>query len=250
MGRHKKLIDDISKLRTRADETILADEEKVNQTIKWIKDILYSNEDMIALAAPQIGVNSRLFCIKFNDGDIRTFINPMIVEETGKHFSIETCINLLGVEYIVPRYDTIKVNFQTPVGLIDTNIFEGVVSEVFQQMCQIIDGVFIDEIGLEVLDGWYESSDEEKQQIIEMWMNSIAEEATQLREEINNNQELLKIEKDIEFRTAVARGEVTLESTKQRANREERRIARRIERLLKKREEKKRARDKNGKTSN
>ena len=238
MGRHKKLVEDISTIRVRADETILEDEENLNKTIKWIKDILYSKEDLVSLAAPQIGINSRLFCIKFNDGDIRTFINPMIVHTEGKHYSREKCISIPDKEFIVPRYDSVKLNFQNPTGAIETNIFDGVVSDVVQQMCHIIDGVFIDESGLEVLEGWDDATEEEQQEVIHAWLESVKQQSEILREEINNDEELSRLEKEIEFRTAVAKGEVEFEHDK-KLNREERRKLAQVERVLKKRERKK-----------
>ena len=237
MGRHKKIVEDLDKLRERADEAILANEKETEQTIKWLRDILYSNEDMVALAAPQIGVNSRIFCIKFGGNDVRTFINPMIVSAEGMHLSTEVCANIPGVEYIVPRNDTVKLNFQNPTGQIDTNVFEGYASEVVQQMCQLLEGVLIDEAGLEILDGWYDATDEEREEVIDTWMKSINETSKKLNEEIENDEELSRLNKEIEFRTAIAKGDVEIEHVNKEKpmNRAERRIQDKIARLIAKR---------------
>lgn len=240
MGRHKKILDYTEIERERADETILEDEESVQKTIKWIKDILYSREDLVALSAPQIGVNSRLFCLKFEGNDIRTFINPMIVYSEGMHLSRETCISIPDTEFIVPRSDTVKINFQQPSGNLETNTFEDYASEIVQQMIHILDGVLICDIGLEVLDGWDEATDEEREEVIDNWMKSINETSVELNKEIEEDEELNRLNKDIEFRTAVAKGEVELEHIeKPKGNRAERRIQDKIARLLAKRIRKK-----------
>lgn len=200
MGRLKTIKTDLSKLE-RSDEAILADEENINKTIKWLKDNLYHNKDLVALAAPQIGVNMRLFCIKFADGDIRTFANPLIVKTKDLHLSRETNISLPNKEFIVPRYNEIEVVYQTPVGKIEQNLFKDAVSDIFQQMVQLLDGITLDTIGLELVPDWDTYPEEERQQVIDMYLISLKERNESLQKEIEETPELKQINDAIDFMT-------------------------------------------------
>lgn len=200
MGRLKTIKTDLSKLE-RSDEAILADEDNINKTIKWLKDNLYANKELVALAAPQIGVNMRLFCIKFADGDIRTFANPLIVKTKDLHLSRETNISFPDKEFIVPRYNEIEVVYQTPVGKIEQNLFKDAVSDIFQQMVQLLDGVTLDTIGLELVPDWDTYPEEERQQVIDMYLTSLKERNQSLQKEIEETPELKQINDAIDFMT-------------------------------------------------
>ena len=140
--------------RDRADEVQLGNPkymDQINTVIQDLKDTLRANKDLVALSAPQIGENMRIFCIKFARGDIRAFINPLIITRKGIHLSRETQIGYNGPEYIVPRHNDINAAYQTPVGAKEVNSFLGTVGEVFQQMIEVMDGVLIEDYGLIIL---------------------------------------------------------------------------------------------------
>ena len=136
----KRLVKNLSKLTDRVDEAIISDEEKLNEDIQAIKEVLYKHKEYVCLAGPQIGIKSRIFCIKFSNGDIRTFVNPMITHSKGMHLSRESNPCIPDKEFIIPRSDEIQATYQTPVGKIESNLFQGVVSELFQQMVNVLDG--------------------------------------------------------------------------------------------------------------
>lgn len=200
MARYKKIITDLSKLE-RADEAVLADEEKINQTIKWLKDLLYYHKDLVALSAPQIGVNMRLFCIKFADGDIRTFANPLIVKSKQLRLSRESSISIPDKEFIIPRYDEIEVVYQTPTGKIEQNLFKDAVSIIFQQMVQFLDGITLETLGLELVDDWDNYPEDERQQVIDMYLESLKERNKILQKEIQEDPELKQVNDAINFMT-------------------------------------------------
>ena len=114
-------------------------------------------------------------------------------------------------EYIIPRYEEIRVEYQTPMGSIEDNTFKGSASQVFQQMNDLIEGITLDTLGLEVLDGYDEANEETKKLIIEMWMNSLKEKENQLKEEIKNDKELGQLNGAISFLKEVELGNVKLE---------------------------------------
>jgi peptide deformylase len=206
------IIKDKNKLQDRCNEvnirvpSIMAEVTKV---INDLKETLRANINLLALSAPQIGYKGRVFCIRFANGDIRAFVNPMIVVTSKKmHLSREKCPSVSDTEYIIPRYDDIEVAYQTPVGNNEENKFLGAPSEVFQQMMNLIDGVLIDDIGLEVLPGFDEATDDEREQIISMYIDSLKTKTDVYTKEVESNPDLKKTNDAIKFMTDVALGKV------------------------------------------
>lgn len=210
----KRIVKDLKKLNDRVDEAILENEEQLNLDTQSIKEVLYKHKELFALSAPQVGIKSRIFCIKFANGDIRTFINPMIIKSSGMHLSRETNASIPDKEFILVRGDEIQATYQTPVGKVETNLFQGIVSEVFQQMTQLLDGIMISDIGLEVLEGWDEATQEERDQVIDMYLDSLKLKSDELRKEIDESPDLKEIDNAINFMTSVAEGKTKLERIK------------------------------------
>lgn len=209
-----KIIKDKDQLQQRCDEVNLFNKEEFKSVyahIQTVKDALRTNKDLICLAAPQLGFKERFFCIKFDRGDIRAFINPLIITSKNLHLSREFQIGVDDKEYIIPRYEEIRVEYQTPMGTIEDNTFKGAASQVFQQMNDLIEGITLDTLGLEVLEGYDEADEETKHLIIEMWLNSLKEKEAQLKEEIKNDKELGQLNGAISFLKEVELGNVKLE---------------------------------------
>lgn len=208
-----KIVDDKKKLSDRADEILKEDSvESVTRLINDLKDTLRANNDLCALAAPQIGVGKRVFCIKFSNGDIRAFLNPIIMTHSKEqHLSRENCASLGTTEYIIPRYNEVTAGYQTPMGVPETNTFQGAPAEVFQQMCQLLDGILIDDYGLEVLDGFDKLSKKDKSAVIDMYLKHLEQTSNDLKEEIEKDPTLKEIDKAIDFEYNVAMGNVKIE---------------------------------------
>ena len=68
----KRIIKDMNKLRVPAEplkfitETGIIKEEG-EEIISKIKEVMEHDKNIIALTAPQIGINKRVFCIRFED---------------------------------------------------------------------------------------------------------------------------------------------------------------------------------------
>lgn len=210
MAKYKlKIEEDLSKLWNRSEEVTIEDAQDV---VQKLKRALFEREEAVALAAPQLRKKVRIFCIKFSNGDIRAFINPMITKTEGLHFSRENCLSIPGKEYIVPRNDRIIAIYQTPTGQVEENIFEGVVGEVFQQMVQMLDGVLISDLGLEVFPEFDGASEEEKNAVLEAYLSSLTNLSKEINEDISNDKLLSETRDAIDFMTAVATGKVELEA--------------------------------------
>lgn len=197
--------------RDRADEVQLGNPkymDEINKVIQDLKDTLRANKDLVALSAPQIGENMRIFCIKFARGDIRAFINPLIITRKGIHLSRESQIGYGGQEYIVPRHNEIDAAYQTPVGSKDVNAFMEAVGEVFQQMIEIMDGVLIEDYGLIILPEFDKASDKDKQEVIDMYLNNLEEKSKNIDEKINSDSELSRMSKSIDFMTKLSLGKI------------------------------------------
>lgn len=206
----KDIITDIDSISERSDEiNVKKDIKKVRKIVKELKDTLLSNPELSSLSAPQIGHDVRMFAINFQ-GDVRVFINPVITRTKGFTVSREKDASIPGKEFIMPRNEELICMYQTPTGKPEANRFKGVASYLFQQEVDHLNGVFASDYGLEVLEGFDQASDEEKNQIIQLYIDSLSNEKKLLEEEIKSDKDLAQIAGAIDFMEKVGSGEVTL----------------------------------------
>lgn len=111
----------------------------------------------VGLAAPQVGLSYRLFIIDadpFKDeypeleGYKKTFINPVILEESGKKWTFnEGCLSIPGIREDVERQPDIVVEYYNDKLELVEETFTGVVARVIQHEYDHIEGVlFTDRI--------------------------------------------------------------------------------------------------------
>ena len=147
-----ELIYDIDVLSIPSEPlTFLTDQgaktEEGLEIISKIKEVMEANTELLALAAPQIGINKRIFCLRFND-QIKTFINPIITKKKGLNIVIETCASLPGKEIVIGRPEEITVVYYNEEFTYEDNKLIGVAASMFDQQAQILDGVLPSELGL------------------------------------------------------------------------------------------------------
>ena len=202
-----KIITDLEKLSVRAEEVNPEEPvKKVSSVINDIKRTLKANKNLVALSAPQLGYNKRIFCIKFKGNEIMTFVNPLITKSTGSHLSRETNASLTA-EYIIPRSDSIVAMYQDEHGKIVENKFEDMASEMFEQMNQLLDGILLSDYGLEVLDGFDDLSDEDRQTVLTSYIEYLKSFNVELDAEIESDVTTRDMKKAMEFMKSVALGE-------------------------------------------
>lgn len=201
-----RIITDAEKLSSRATE-VNPDEpiKKVTSVINDVRRTLKDHKDVVALCAPQLGYDKRIFSIKFKD-KIMTFVNPMITHSEGQHFSRERNASLSS-EYIIPRSDNITAIYQDEHGKIVENKFEGMAAEVFEQMCQMLDGVLLSDFGLEVLEGFDELSDNERSEILASYRDYLNNLGVKMDADIEADKDLRQMKQAIDYMTSVAKGE-------------------------------------------
>ena len=207
------IITDVNKLSQRSEEIDLTKEYfRASSIIKDLKDTIRDNKDLVALSASQLGSLDRIFCINFNN-DIRAFINPVITKREGFKFVREKSPSIPDKEFIVPRSETVYAVYQKPDGTPESNKFEGAVAEVFQHQVDMLDGVLISDIGLEVFPEFDLASEEEREEVLKEFINVLKKQEEMLNDEIEKDEDLKKISDGAKFINALAKGEVELEKT-------------------------------------
>ena len=209
MSKHLEF--DLDKLRDRSDEVNPIDAQS---TVNALTAKLRKYDDLYALSAPQLGIKERVICIKYNDGVIKEYINPMILKAEGLHLTREKDISIAEKEFIAPRPNKILVRYQTKEARPEENVLKGVVAEVFDRMVQYLDGITLEDYGLEVIEGFDEISDEERKQIIDMYLESLKKREAILNDNIEHDADAKKLLEGIRFMEAVDRGEVQFDTSK------------------------------------
>lgn len=143
------------------------------KVIAELKATLADHPELVALAAPQIGKDLRIFCIKFDDV-IKSFVNPIIKKKKGQTVFPETCASLPGKEYLIGRPQEITAVYYNDEFKYEDNKFLEQAARIFDQMCQILDGVYPNAFGLESSveeDGyWSEATEEELREAQEFYL--------------------------------------------------------------------------------
>lgn len=207
----KEIVTDLTQLSNRCDEVdVRKNNETVRETVVELKQTLRESKTGIGLAAPQIGKKERIFVINFN-GDIRAFINPIITQTKGMSINREGCLSLPGKEYLVPRYNQIEVMYQTALGKPESRKMVGMAAYVFQHELDHLEGITLADIGLEVGEEFDQASDDEKQKVVEMYLESLDLRRKELEKEIQEDPELKQTADAIDFMTKVQKGEVQVE---------------------------------------
>lgn len=216
--RRKKLNLNRDFYRDRCDEVVPDAPKEViddyQKTVDDIRDTLKGTKDLIALSAPQIGKKYRIFGMKFANNEIKIFMNPLIIERKKFKLVPEKQIGFdreaQSESFFVPRYDEIVVGYQKPSGVIEQNKFIGVASYVFEQMVQLLDGVFISDFGLPILEEWNLATQEEKELIIQDYFKWLDEQKIKLDEDLNKDEEFKRLTKLSEWYRDVILGKVEL----------------------------------------
>ncbi len=93
----------------------------------------------IGLAAPQIGINKRVF-VMGNPTQSFICVNPEIVSGTGDIKDQEGCLSFPGLWLHVNRYETIQVRYQDILGKTHEREFTGLAARVFQHEYDHLNG--------------------------------------------------------------------------------------------------------------
>lgn len=109
-----------------------------------MKDTLYSTENGIGLAAPQIGISKRVIVIDVDD-NLLELINPEILHSEGSQIDSEGCLSVPGVVGDVTRAYKVKVRGLNREGQLLEVEGTDILARVLQHEIDHLDGIlFID----------------------------------------------------------------------------------------------------------
>ncbi len=143
-------------LRERASEADLSDREKISALVADMEETLAS-ADGCGLAAPQVGVSSRILIVDGRDlveaypylKDFkRIMINPVVVEESEqtREYS-EGCLSVPGIYADVRRPEKIKVEYFNEKFEPVTEEFDKFACRMIQHELDHLDGrMFVDRV--------------------------------------------------------------------------------------------------------
>lgn len=208
----KELVTDFMTLTQRAQEIdVRKDAANMRQIIADLKKTMRANDDLVALSAPQIGYDARIFCLKF-DVEIKTFVNPIITNAKGLQLSRETCHSIPDKTFIRPRNNDIQVMYTQPDGKLQSRQLVGLAAIIFQHQIDHLDGLLLSDVGLEIDEDFDNATEEEREEVINMYLDSLDLLSKNLNKHIEEDPELKQIKEAAEFLTAVQTGKVQLES--------------------------------------
>ena len=105
-------------------------------------DTLAAHADgCVGMAANMIGVSKRIIAVEAAEGYLVLF-NPVILKKSGAYEAEEGCLSLEGVRK-TKRWQTIKVQYQTPEGKPRIKNFTGWTAQIIQHEVDHCDGILI-----------------------------------------------------------------------------------------------------------
>jgi peptide deformylase len=131
-------------------EDIDTDYPELGQLIDNMFETMY-NASGLGLAAPQIGLSIRLFIVDASpfsedhpelDGFVKVFINPIILEESGKKWDFnEGCLSIPDIREDVTRQPKILIEYYDENWDLQEKEFDGMAARVIQHEYDHIEGI-------------------------------------------------------------------------------------------------------------
>ena len=212
MDHVRKIITDYDILSERCDEIDLTKKNRnIQQTVLQLKNTIKANPGMVGLSANQIGLYDRVLVLNFN-GSLRSFINPIITRVEGFELSRETCHSIPGRTFIRMRNSRVWVTYQTPLGKIESVELNGAAARVMQHHIDHLDGLLLSDVSLEIDDDFDAATDEEREEVLKMYLESLDISADELTKEVNETEEGKKLADALKFMESVSKGETVIES--------------------------------------
>lgn len=210
------IITDVNKLSQPAEPLTFLTEsgaktDEGKEIIDKLKEVMCENTDILALSAPQIGINKRIFCLRFDD-QIKTFINPIITKKKGLTIVIETCSSMPGKEIVISRPEEITVVYYNEDFNYEDNKLLGVAASLFDQQAQILDGVLPSELGMvSDIDQDGKIEEDDLTEIISFYKDTfLPSKLGSLKSLIDQDEDALKDFKQLKFTEDVINGRTAI----------------------------------------
>ena len=212
----------ITDLEELSQSSIEIDTRKDNKKMRdIITELKYriDKDNLTALSAPQIGEKYRIFCVKFTtkkgkqvSESIHTFVNPIATGIKGLVIDREADISLPNRQFLIVRNNDISIAYQNPMGKPLYQKFSGKTTAIIQLMLDHLDGVLLSDLGLEIDERFDQATEEEKNELLKAYMNSLDLYKKGLDDEIENDKDLKSMSDAIKFMQSVRDGETQLGS--------------------------------------
>jgi peptide deformylase len=122
-------------LRKRCQSSAILKLQEIGEMIR-----LMQQHDGIGLAAPQVGINARMFVTAWGE----FFIDPEVVEASQDLYaSQEGCLSIPGSQFIVMRHKWVRLRG-------DKRYWQGIRAAVIQHETDHLNGILISDLGKEV----------------------------------------------------------------------------------------------------
>jgi len=132
---------------------------KLNKVIHTLKEELASQDDGVAIAAPQIGENLRLFVVAPNAFHKNTkhfqtvYINPKVLKfSKEKEYMLEGCLSVRWLYGEVERSKQIMIESLDEHGKRHVRGASGLMSQIFQHEIDHLEGVLFDSKAIDLRD--------------------------------------------------------------------------------------------------
>lgn len=144
----------IYEIKKYGEECLKRESEPVSEITDEIREILNNMADTmheangVGLAAPQVGINKKMFVIDIGDDIVRKIINPEIIESSKEMAELEEgCLSIPGIYKKVKRPLEIKVKYTDEFGTQKEETINGFLAIAFQHEYDHLSGtLFVDRI--------------------------------------------------------------------------------------------------------
>lgn len=134
---------DFEAFAEECDPTICTSFEYLRNLVSNIFEVMYANNGM-GLAAPQVGLNYRLFIMRVNKEEF-ICINPKIIAYGSEDVvDLEGCLSFPELRLNVKRPDLVNVSYQLVDGTEVNRDLGGLISRCFQHELDHLNGITFD----------------------------------------------------------------------------------------------------------
>lgn len=187
--------------------------EEGKEIIDKLMAVITEDPNLLTLAAPQIGIDKRIFCIRFED-TIKTFIDPIITKKGNFRIAPEIFNSMPGKEILINRPEELTVVYYTAEFKYEENKLLGAAARLFDQQAQLLDGILPDVLGLVsdvATDGSLaDLSETEINELVELYKKYVQVKMEAVKATIDKDPELAAEYKRLEFSEKVVNGKAAL----------------------------------------
>lgn len=119
-------------------------DDKLHLLAKRMLELMHESKG-VGLAAPQVGLNIRLFVMNptGQEQDDRVYVNPQLTEGEGDEEAEEGCLSLPGIYIPVTRFKTVHLQAQDAEGNPIDQVESGFLARIWQHETDHLNGTLL-----------------------------------------------------------------------------------------------------------